>query len=411
MSPFLRCFSFALPALLLLGALLNFLLDPLGHFRNQGMQLVTYPGERVWGDERVALTLSIDSYRPDTLIVGNSRVRHGFARIDGELREQMGETRILGLPGANFDEMNLHARRVLANHSVQNLVLGLDLEQFLLRADPADTPAQAGRPEPGGAVPDPLRNLVAALWSEPAFRASVARIFSTPDAQLNGAASPEFMRRRLDRLGHAQMARRVEAYVAQRYAEADPGVYEARMAALDALLAHACADTPAIRLFISPIHVRQLLLIRESGHLDQFFAWKAQLADIVSQHQAAGCQATLTDFSTISRYTSEAFPEPGDKRHRMQWYWESSHYNHRMGQMILERLWSSRGKHADFGRNLDAGSVNRLLEDERKKLGELLRLQAGFLSRPLRVHEFVQAVSLPSVAPPGWPPAGRPGRG
>jgi hypothetical protein len=127
---------------------------------------------------------------------------------------------------------------------------------------------------------------------------------------------------------------------------------------------------------------RQLLLIREVGHLGLFFNWKTQLTDMVSQHQKKGCRVTLTDFSTISPYTSEPFPEPGDKQHRMQWYWESSHYNHQMGRMVIDRLWIHDDSHDGFGKNLTAENIAGWLDEERNNLNALVR------SQPMLVKEI-----------------------
>lgn len=178
------------------------------------------------------------------------------------------------------------------------------------------------------------------------------------------------------------MTRRAETRIAQRYPAVDQGIFNARAATLDALLAEVCRKGLTTRLFISPTHIRQLLLIRELGQLSLFHSWKTQLATMVSHHQERGCAVALTDFSILSEYTSEPFPEPGDRQHRMQWYWESSHYNHQMGQMIIDRLLTKEEVYRDFGITLTAENVSALLIEERKKLNALAHDQ------PLLVKEI-----------------------
>ena len=378
MNTYLRYFFCSLAAIFLLGGALNFALDPLGYFRNHDVHVGTFLGERVWGDDRTAQNLSIDTHRPDTLIAGNSRVKRGFAVDDRQLTERLGVILNLGLPGARFDELDRYIRIVLEDHVVRHLVIGLDLGQFL-----------PDRELVGGSTPGPwldadgfpiwLKKLAVALWSKNAFLASAKVMFRPYNTTLNGGANSETMLEKLEVSGHRRMTRKVEAHLARRYSRFDTGVYVERVATLNALLADACLNNTDVRLFISPIHIRQLLLIREVGHLGLFFNWKTQLADMVSQYQKKGCRVTLTDFSTISPYTSEPFPEPGDKQHRMQWYWESSHYNHQMGRVVIDRLWNHDDSHDGFGKNLTAENIAGWLDKERNNLNALVRSQPGLV--------------------------------
>lgn len=379
MNTFLRYFFCSLAAIFLLGAALNFALDPLGYFRNHDMYVGTFLGERVWGDDRTAYDLSIDTYRPDTLIAGNSRVKRGFAVDDRHLSERLGMILNLGLPGARFDELDRYIRIVLEDHAVRHLVIGLDLGQFLRGKEPVGSSTPGYWLDSDGNFPLWLKKLAAALWSKNAFLASSKVMLRAHNTTLNGGANPETMLEKLEASGHRRMTRKVEAHLARRYSRFDPEVYVERVVALDALLATGCLKNTEVRLFISPIHIRQLLLIREVGHLGLFFNWKTQLTDMVSQHQKKGCRVTLTDFSTISPYTSEPFPEPGDKQHRMQWYWESSHYNHQMGRMVIDRLWSNDDSHDGFGKNLTAENIAGWLGEERNNLNALVRSQPGLV--------------------------------
>lgn len=387
MNSYLRYFSCSMLVIFILGAALNFALDPLGYFRNHGLHPGTFLGNRVWGDERAAFDLSIDSYRPDTVIAGNSRVRHGFAVDDARLREQLGVMLNLGLPGADIGELDRYIRKVLDNNPRSDLMIGLDFEQFLRRRAPDDHSGHSAPLHPGRLLPDSVRNLVSALWSENAFRASAELLVMPHNSTLDGGSNTELVHRRVRISGHRQMTRRTETRIAQRYSEVDQGVFNARVATLGALLTEVCRKGTTTRLFISPIHVRQLLLIRELGQLGLYLSWKARLATMVSQLQERDCAVKLTDFSVISEHTSEPFPEPGDRQHRMQWYWESSHYNHRMGHMIIDRLLTKEEGRLDFGITVTADNVSGLLKEERNKLNALANDQ------PMLVKEIGKMAS------------------
>lgn len=389
MNPYLRYFVGSLVVIFLLGGTLNFSLDPLGYFRNHGMHPGFLLKDRVWGDDRTVHDLSIDTYRPDTLIAGNSRVKHGFAVDDRQLTERLGVILNLGLPGGRFDELDRYIRIVLEDHAVRHLVIGLDLGQFLRGNGLAGNPSPGHWLDSGGSfpgVPIPLKKLATALWSKSTFLASVKVMLRPHNTTLNGASNTDTKLMKLEASGHRLVTRKLEVRMAKVYSSYDLSVYFDRLAVFDALLAYTCLKNTSVRLFISPMHIRQLLLIREVGHLGLFFNWKTQLTGMVSQYQNKGCQVTLTDFSTISPYTSEPFPELGDKQHRMQWYWESSHYNHEMGRMVIDRLWNNDDSFDSFGKNLTAENIAAWLDEERDNLNALVRNQ------PILVKEVRELV-------------------
>lgn len=382
MNTYLRVFCLAVPGLFLLGAVINYALDPLGYFRNHGWHDGTFVGDRVWGDDRMVFDLSIDAYNPDTLIVGNSRVARGFALDDEQLPEDLGATLKLGIRGAQFDELDRYTRQILTGNSVRNLVIGLDLGQFFQGRDRYVREEQQRQLESGKGFPGVSNSLIAALWSKMAFLASANVVLGVHKARLDGGANPEVMRERLHGIGHRKLTRKVEARALRDYPRFDAEVYTARLAALDTLLADACRQGITVRLFVSPLHIRQLLLIREAGQLPVFSDWKRELTARVGRHHATGCRATLTDFSGISRFTSERFPPPGDRHHRMQRYWESSHYHHTLGQMIINRLWESGANRDNFGKRLTPGNISDWLDASASQLDALVR------DRPLLVKEI-----------------------
>ncbi|WP_438958497.1 hypothetical protein [Porticoccus sp.] len=66
----------------------------------------------------------------------------------------------------------------------------------------------------------------------------------------------------------------------------------------------------------------------------------------------------------------------------MQWYWESSHYNHQMGRVVIDRLSNNDDSHDGFGKNLTAENIAGWLGEERNNLNALVR------SQPMLVKEI-----------------------
>lgn len=169
MNTYLRYFFCSLAAIFLLGGALNFALDPLGYFRNHDVHVGTFLGERVWGDDRTAYDLSIDTHRPDTVIAGNSRVKHGFPVDHGQLSGRLGTILNIGLPGARFDELDRYVRIVLEDHAVRHLVIGLDLGQFLRGKERIGGSTPGHWLDSDGDFPLWLKKLATALWSKLLF--------------------------------------------------------------------------------------------------------------------------------------------------------------------------------------------------------------------------------------------------
>ena len=101
-----------------------------------------------------------------------------------------------------------------------------------------------------------------------------------------------------------------------------------------------------VKLFISPIHARQLEAIRIMNLYPIFEQWKRDLVTILSEEKA---NYTLWDFTGYNQWTTEAIP--ADPKQTMRWYWESSHYKIALGNKVLDRLFADyfESQQDDFG--------------------------------------------------------------
>lgn len=68
----------------------------------------------------------------------------------------------------------------------------------------------------------------------------------------------------------------------------------------------------------------------------------------------------VVDFSGYHRYSEE--PVPTAARVEMRWYLDSSHYHERLGDLVLEQLFSGlRGEDGQFGVALSSDGLDRHL--------------------------------------------------
>lgn len=115
------------------------------------------------------------------------------------------------------------------------------------------------------------------------------------------------------------------------------------------------------RLFISPSHARQWEVISVAGLNDKWDEWKRELVQI-NEDEARHVEAQsfpLWDFSGYDSISSEAVPAADDKQTLMRWYSDSAHYTPALGELIIQRMFSSStsGLPAGWGALLNAANL------------------------------------------------------
>lgn len=114
------------------------------------------------------------------------------------------------------------------------------------------------------------------------------------------------------------------------------------------------ANNINLYVFISPIHVQLLEVIRIVGLYPTYEQWQRDLVNILSEEtgNASTVKTVLWDFSGYNSITTESLPSSTSKR-PMLWYYDSSHYNQAVGELILQSIFSPYEKSqivpSDFG--------------------------------------------------------------
>ncbi len=129
-----------------------------------------------------------------------------------------------------------------------------------------------------------------------------------------------------------------------------------------------------VRLYITPVHARQLEVYRTLGLWETLEQWKQ---DVLLTARGAGMRSThqefqVWDFADYSTLTTESVPGEADPQVRMQWYWESSHYRKPLGDRVLDRIFAVPGSGVpdDFGallNGLPQHDLQRYLEAVRER--------------------------------------------
>lgn len=368
MQQYTRYLIIAFTLTLVFACAVSYLLDPLGYFRTNGLRSKSFLGERVWGHDRTAKALALSGLRPDTLLLGTSRVKQGFDIDDPEIQKYIGNAYNLALSAATMDEMDRFIRYALIFHTPSNIIIGLDFSQFETvqsRVTPAfmDNDASAL-----GRIVGMLQRIGFALWSKNALISAAEMSFKKHSNYLNGSRNLDHKERKLQRIGVRAQSLAFERSIASRLKHGSDMTYKGSLDTLDLVADYACSKNIHIRLFISPLHIRQLLLLKTLGLQENFFSWKRDLTDITEKHRRYGCGIDLVDFSRISEYTTEPLPAIDDLKTSPHWYWESSHYKAALGKLVIRRLWDRKHAIHDFGISLNSEGIDHEIQASRDEL-------------------------------------------
>lgn len=336
----------------------NFIVNPYLYFSpsidlpgfNDRKYFAGIDGFRIWKSQRI----SDDQY--DAVFIGSSRVMVGLDPDDAAGLRAFN----LGLPMTNILELDLVSSYVARQAHLKEVIIGLD---FLLFSDRrAIHPAYYrsyfhGDRSLGDQLTDVL-SLQSTLISVATIGANLASV-DLPHMQSTGflprTTSVVPVRERFDRVLTQNFLINPETYADYHYSAE-------RVDRFRAMLERFVASGKHVRVFISPIHARQLLVVQELGLWSTYKQWLSDVAQVVSEvSQAAGQCIPLIDFGGFNRYTQEPIPH-GDTR-EMAWYFESSHYRHELGRRLLRQLLAARCGIAsgELGVSLKPASLDRRL--------------------------------------------------
>lgn len=373
MNSYLKTFLYLSIAVFMVIGLVSYILDPFGMFRGYGFRTDYLLGERIWEDQRKVKDLSFDQLRMDTLIAGNSRVLKGFDVYDPRLEQQLGIAHNLGLSGANMDELDHYTRLVINKRPLRTLIIGLDIGQFTEARSQDKSEAKKNNYLHGLYIVDTVKRFSYALWSTQAIAAWRSVISQPHTLTIRGSSNYDEDLKTLVTLGQRKLTMMIEHHVANRLRAVDSDSYERRVRLMDALIADVCMQGTVVKLFISPVHARHLVLLQEVGLTEKSFQWKQALIEIVGRHQASGCDVTLLDFGRITTYTTESFPDLDDHTYSMKWYWDSGHYKPALGLLVLQRMFNHADLTKEFGFTLTSAGVDQSFKTERAELYQYIQ--------------------------------------
>jgi hypothetical protein len=370
-TQYLRTFAI-LAGLFVLGAGgLNAVVDPYGLYGWVELSGFNAKKAYAYNHTRLAKQARAERIRAKTVIIGNSRVDVGLDPSSSAWPQNDRPVINLGVPGDGVE--GLAASFGYAAHSVRadTVFVGLDFTDFLVQSMgpmPDAEPGQRWRMVPQttfstSAVLDSIQTVLAqSNRLSPAMTSNGFNLMI--DHQAIVAQEGHFA------LGHQKIAKNM-AMLAGRATSVliVDGALSEPLKMLARIMESAAKDDVQTVFFIYPLHAQFLQSIALSGRWIEYEEWKRQVLSLwlSSKTTAPGWQTALWDFGVLTNATEEAFPQPGDTRTQMQWWWEPGHFKAALGEQLLVQM-LNQGE--GFGVRLSSTGIETLLEHQRIRLAD-----------------------------------------
>lgn len=284
--------------------------------------------------------------RPNTFLLGNSRIEVGFDPESPQLGKHGHATYNLALAGTDL---------TVAQRMVENLrseavspsmaIIGVEFLDFLVKP-----PAAAGAPAMHDGWLSPLQWRFDTVFSMTALSEALRTV------RLQSAPYPETMTRRGQTPLHEyNLHARREGYYSlfQQRAQENalslvrkrPTLYDVHgrsesIESLRKVLRSMAADGAEVHLVIYPYHAQLMAMFDEAGLQSVLEEWKYLLVSEVEavQRLHPAARITLWDFNGFGDVQCEPIPEPGDTRSATRFYWEAGHFKSSVGELIQKRV-------------------------------------------------------------------------
>ena len=369
-------------------AAINWLIDPylmfdmprLRHFNERKPSVLTH--------EREMKAYLVKRAAPTTVLIGTSRVALGLDAKHPAWPERLRPVYNLGLPGGGPYTWLRYLQHALFDGGIKEVVIGLDFEYFLAPDGWYQDPAKEGTEfdhrlaVTRQGIPNQfwrrqrLIDVGQALLSLDGLRDSIITVRAnltadSADLDRSGNLSDAEFRRDVAQFGafplfenrNRQTLQRLAIELRLRYSDGQREV--SPMAILRLILELCRKHDIAVILFVQPVHASLLEAYDLLQHWHDFEAWKRDLVALAGDFQRRrGLDLSLWDFSGYNRYSEETVPEPGDRKTRLQWFWDPAHHTRSLGDVIIRSLFAANAE--NFGVRLTADSLEQHLDRTRR---------------------------------------------
>lgn len=383
---------------LALVAMVNFIIDPYDMYRAIDIKGLNKIKPAIYNRVRLLKAYEIRRVEPEGLLLGTSRYHLGFDPESPQWRTQALPRYNAAFDGATTKEMYYYLRHAQAVNPLKEVVLGLDTYH------PTESP---GFVRPGFdesvlfdndsfmAFLEVWINDLRILTSWDTLKDSWRTVFSQK------AGEPRWLKESGQRSGKLFFRRPDENYMkfGPRYyfdeidklevgfklewkipAPKMPKIYPPPVAPkadpltsmdyIRKIIKFCVQNNIKLTVLFSPSHVHQLEIERITNGWWSLHNAKRKVVEILSTQNYENIP--LWDFSGYSEITTEKLP-PVDSFREMKYYWDSSHFKEKVGDMVFERMFNSDAD-SSFGVRLTEENVESHIQNMEEE-GRSYRVQ------------------------------------
>lgn len=349
----------------LLIILSNLIIDPQAIFRlveiekiNSQKPLINQSGLRK------LKSIEIERGDYNTIILGTSRVAHGLHPLSFQLSDKVYNA---GLDGSNMYEISqvFHFSRHV--QPLKSVILGLDFASFSgnnrVRGD-FELSRFAGKSK--------YEIYFASLFSSQQLVNSWETLqFNRKGNELNTVYTIQGFRKRKSfpafNKKHFQRKLRMNF---ERYQQLE--YQKSKLKLFEEIVTYCLKNNIQLHLFISPIHVQNLEVMRIAGRFSTFEQWKKDLVRVVdnanNNHKYQN-KVNLWDFTGYNTITTEYIPTVSQED-SLKGYIDSDHYRPKVGNLIIELVVNGNSRKKakipeDFGVVINKNNIEQHLQKVR----------------------------------------------
>lgn len=349
-------FACAVSTFLVAGAI-SCLVDPYGLFRIMDVGGFNQQKQGVRNKIRYVKALELPLRGPATIVIGSSRV-HDAINPQHPVLQEFAPVYNYGVDMLRVREALALLRHATLNSDVKRVVFGLDFFMFnaLQRVNSDFDASLIGRRITKiDYLGKPIFSRTAILDSIQTIKGSA----SQPDRREflpNGYRPHAFFGAKNYKALHYYtnwifLTPRVQNTKYYQSMELDSSVFDE----FEELI-RLCIDKGIdLRMYISPAHANlDGEGIRALGKLEMLENWKRRISEIAYRYRIA-----VWDFSGYNSITTEAVKNP------MVYYWDSSHFNEVVSDLILRRVFDAGAVPEDFGVRITPLNIEDALAENR----------------------------------------------